>query len=160
MMNIDDKPKYNEPKNMIIEPSIIAKELSLFYYFQIKSILFNQTQNEKIQAKLNEFFEKKGKYFKINNQYTIDNIKSIIKNIQYQNGVLAGDILEIILIKIFSKISKLPKEITLEDYIYIDEKGKCSLDKDIIPQIIKKCKEDKRNLKNQFKPEELKNLEK
>ena len=152
-------------EDLIPPSSIIKKQLYLFIYSLMKSIILKNTEEKndeksnqmKKEKLLNEFIDKinnelinKNKH--INKEYTIENLKNILDYIKSQNRLLAGDILEGILIKIFSLAFKTSKVNTFYEFLYKDNEGKYKLEES------KNLDLDNWFVKDIFLPNELKNL--
>ena len=155
MENEEEKqPKFY--LSLIKKPQIINKDIYLFTYILLKKIFIgiNEQNSKKLEEKLNNWLEKINKsiiknneYF-INKEYSINNLKNIILFIKIQNTKYNGDIIENILIYIFSQIFQTKQENTFSKYIYNNlTKIRENLD------IIKWIQIEK------IKPQELKNLE-
>ena len=102
----------------------INKEIFLFLFILIKHIIIKNKSKPKIEDKLNEWIKyfndnyiKEEKKF-INKEYTKENFKNILNFIKNQNRIYAGDILEGILIYIFSLAFKADKDYTFGKYLY------------------------------------------
>ena len=144
----------SEAEKILIPPGcIINKKIYLFLYCLVKNIILNRKQEEKIVQNLdaiNKEIQDKNKH--INLEYSIKNFKNILNYIKSQNLILAGDILEGILISVFSLAFKTEKENAFGEYLYEDINGKYKLEeseKDLIQWFIK----------DEFRPKELQNLE-
>ena len=144
----------SEAEKILIPPGcIINKKIYIFLYCLVKNIILNRKQEEKIVQNLdaiNKDIQDKNK--QINLEYSIKNFKNILNYIKSQNLILAGDILEGILITVFSLAFKTEKENAFGEYLYADINGKYKIEeseKDLIQWFIK----------DEFKPSELKNLE-
>ena len=102
----------------------INKEIFLFLFILIKHIIIKNKSKPKIEDKLNEWIKyfndnyiKEKKNF-INKEYTKENFKNILNFIKNKNRISAGDILEGILIYIFSLAFKADKDYTFGKYLY------------------------------------------
>ena len=143
--------------SLLNKPQIINKDIYLFTYILLKKIFIgvNETKSKKnIDDILNIWIDKinksiirKNEYF-INKEYSIKNLKNIIFFIKTQNIKYNGDIIENILIYIFSQIFQTEQENTFSKYIY-NNLTKIREHHDIIKWI----KNEK------IIPEEFKNLE-
>ena len=98
--------------SLLKKPQIINKDIYLFTYILLKKIFIgiNEQNSKKLEEKLNNWLEKinksiikKDEYF-INKEYSIKNLRNIIIFIKTQNTKYNGDIIESILIYIFSQI--------------------------------------------------------
>ena len=106
---------------------IINKKMQIFLYYLIKSI-FIKVKKTSIQNKINrklqtwiEGINKKliiNKKDYISNEYTTNNLKNILKFVKTQNEQYAGEILENILIIVFSYAFESPKENSFGKYLY------------------------------------------
>ena len=144
----------SEAEKILIPPGcIINKKIYIFLYCLVKNIILNRKQEEKIVQNLdaiNKEIQDKNKH--INLEYSIKNFKNILNYIKSQNLILAGDILEGILISVFSLAFKTEKENAFGEYLYEDINGKYKLEeseKDLVQWFIK----------DEFRPKELQNLE-
>ena len=144
----------SEAEKILIPPGcIINKKIYIFLYCLVKNIILNRKQEEKIVQNLdaiNKEIQDKNKH--INLEYSIQNFKNILNYIKSQNLILAGDILEGILISVFSLAFKTEKENAFGEYLYEDINGKYKLEeseKDLVQWFIK----------DEFRPKELQNLE-
>ena len=144
----------SEAEKILIPPGcIINKKIYIFLYCLVKNIILNRKQEEKIVQNLdaiNKDIQDKNKH--INLEYSIQNFKNILNYIKSQNLILAGDILEGILISVFSLAFKTEKENAFGEYLYEDINGKYKLEeseKDLVQWFIK----------DEFRPKELQNLE-
>ena len=154
-MEEEQKPKLLI--SLLNKPQIINKDIYLFTYILLKKIFIgvNETKSKKnIDDILNIWIDKinksiirKNEYF-INKEYSIKNLKNIIFFIKTQNIKYNGDIIENILIFIFSQIFQTEQENTFSKYIY-NNLTKIREHHDIIKWI----KNEK------IIPEEFKNLE-
>lgn len=106
---------------------MINKEMQIFLYYLIKSIFITviKTSNTaKIDKKLKSWIESINKNLIINKnnyistKYTIDNLKNILKFVKTQNELYAGEIVENILIIVFSYAFKSTKENSFGKYLY------------------------------------------
>ena len=114
-----------------IEQNIIDKDLYLCLYFLMKFILLGKDKNAKINGKIRYFVLKLKKLGfnlnidQINDSYQHQNPKEIIKSIKIvfnfiktQNSVFAGEIMENIIIKIFSQEFKVESSDFFGKYLY------------------------------------------
>ena len=124
---MNEQFKINE--NLIIESSknLINGNIYKFLFYLFKHIFLNQSKTRKTFdaiARLNSWIkiinEKiiKNKDDFINTDYTIKNFRNIIKFVKNQNELFASDIIENIMIIIFSFGFKTNKENTFAKYIY------------------------------------------
>ena len=140
---------------------IINKEMQIFLYYLIKSIFIKVKKTSKqhqINKKLQTWIEGINKNLIINkkdyisNEYTTNNLKNILKFVKTQNEQYAGEILENILIIVFSYAFESPKENSFGKYLYnnmglIKEREK------------KKEEEDRQDFKDWFKTDKFKQKE-
>ena len=164
-----DKPEKNyneqflEPSNSIIDNKIYRFLLTLMgnIFLNPKNPQEYQKIIEYLDFWLKEINTKliKDKNKSISTEYSIDNFKKIIDFVKFQNKVLAGDILEGILILIFSYACKINKENTFGEFIYkmskenSDNSPKYKLEESDNYDLAKWFK------KNKFIPNELLNIE-
>ena len=136
--------------------SIINRIIYIFLYSILNNIfLAKDSDNSKeIESHINKWINKinkeiiKDKMKYINIEYTSSNFKNIINFVKSQNTKYAGDILEGILIKIFSSIIKIRKDETIEKIIFNNLSNSKNIDIYNWFQIEK------------FKPKEMQNLSK
>ena len=105
----------------IPQKSIINKESYLFLYSLLKSIFIIDTENRKEKNNKLEDFMKiiKEKYgIELKREYSKENFENIIKFVKTQNVIYGGEVLENILLKLFSSIMKIPQKETINKYIY------------------------------------------
>ena len=106
----------------IIPPkTIINKNIYLFLYSLLKSIFIIDSENRvKKNKKLDEIIQKiKDKYkIELKREYSKDNFENIIKYVKTQNIISAGEILENILLNLFTSIMIIPQNETINKYIY------------------------------------------
>ena len=146
-----------------IEPNIIDKDLYLCLYFLVKYILLGKDKNAKINGKIRYFvpiLKKIGFNLNLDQIYyshqhqnkkeIIKSIKIVFNFIKTQNSVFAGEIMENIIIKIFSQEFKVESSDFFGKYLYknleelklIDEKneeaGKIKIKEWIINDKLKK----------------------
>ena len=134
--------------------SIINHNIYTFLYSILNNIfLAKDSDNSKeIESHINKWINKinkeiiKDKMKYINIEYTSSNFKNIINFVKSQNTKYAGDILEGILIKIFSSIIKIRKDETIEKIIFNNLSNSKNIDIYNWFQIEK------------FKPKEMQNL--
>ena len=117
------KDKYN----FIDIKQLINVKLYKFLILLLKKI-FLQNENRKYsmacKKNLSDWTEKineqliKDKKFQINDKYTIDNLKNIIRFVKTQNRIFASEIVENALILVFSFAFNTSKENTFGKYIY------------------------------------------
>ena len=116
------------PVSLSIKPTLLDNKIFLFIYIHIKYI-FLKYNNKKprcnnISNKLNDWIDiinskiiKENKYY-ISRDYSLKNFKNIIYFLKKQNYKYCGDIMEIILIHIFSLIFQAKEDIQLSKYIF------------------------------------------
>ena len=103
---------------------IINKTLLNFTYALLKNIFLDIEKSEKEKEKLNIFIKKINENIIQNEKnyisldYTIENFDNIVNFITSQNTIYTAEILEYILIKIFSKTIKTNPENTVNTYIH------------------------------------------
>ena len=105
----------------IPQKRIIDKESYLFLYSLLKSIFIIDTENRKEKNnKLEEYMKMiKEKYeILLRREYSKENFENIIEYVKTQNAVYGGEILENILLKLFSSIMKIPQKEAINKYIY------------------------------------------
>ena len=149
-------------KEIIIFPpeTVIKKEIYNFLLLLFKNIFLkpkNEEKNKEIVEKLKKWIEAINKNplqskNQINLEYSINNFKNIIYFIKTQNRLLAGDILEGILILIFSYAFKTEKYNTFGEFIYKNDEGKYKLEDSTNFDLIKWFE------KNVLLPKELNDL--
>ena len=113
--------------SLSIKPTLLNNQIFLFIYTLIKSIFLkynNKKSSNNISKKLNEYIEiinskiiKVKKYY-INREYTLENLKNIIYFLKKQNYKYCGDIIEIILVQIFSLIFQVEQDTQISKYIF------------------------------------------
>ena len=112
--------------NSIINNSklLINKEIHKFLFFLLSNIFLKNIRNSQFDNKLKDWIKqinlkiikRADKYIK--EDYSINNFKNIINFTKYQNKKYAGDILEGILIMIFSKGFKIDRDKSFTKYLY------------------------------------------
>ena len=113
-------------RKIIIRPVLLNLDLFRFIYILLKYIFLkkNQSYQNALNNKLDSWIEKINKYLikskdkYINKQYTLKNLQNIIFFVKNQNSKYCGDIIENILIFIFSKVFDASKENALYKYIH------------------------------------------
>ena len=107
--------------------SVIKKEIYHFLLSLMEKIFLipkNEKNSQKLEEHLNNYLEKINKEIIktnekfINTEYSINNFKNIINFVKGQNRTLAGDILEGVLILIFSYAFETDKTNTFGEFIY------------------------------------------
>ena len=107
-----------------IPPStIINRENYVFLYNLLKSIFIYDSNSENVKriSKKLELFSKKikDKYnILLKREYSRENFENIIKYVKIQNKQYGGEILESIIISIFTSIMTIPQKETINKYIY------------------------------------------
>ena len=108
--------------NIIIPPkTIVSIETYLFLYTLLKSIFINNFRvNKKKNDKLEQLIKIiKDKYnIELKIEYSKSNFENIIKYVKTQNIIYAGEILENIIMTIFTSIMEIPQNETINKYIY------------------------------------------
>ena len=103
---------------------IIDKYLYNFTFCLLKNIFLPSELPKEKEEKLNIIMEKinkniiKNEKKYLNFDYSIKNFENIVNFIKGQNLIYAAEILEIILLNIFAKVINVPKDKTVNDYIY------------------------------------------
>jgi len=130
--------KENNIEEQFIYPpgSVIQKEIYHFLLTLIQNIFLkpkNDEEHKKIEENLKLWIEAINKNplqngNEINLEYSINNFKNIIHFVKTQNRILAGDILEGILILIFSYAFETEKYNTFGEFIYKNDEGKYKLE--------------------------------
>ena len=111
-------------KNANIPPAtIINRENYFFLYNLLKSIFIYDSNSENVKriSKKLELFSKKikDKYnILLKREYSRENFENIIKYVTIQNRQYGGEILESIIITIFTSIMTIPPKETINKYIY------------------------------------------
>ena len=119
-----DKPENNFKEQILIPPEAIIDEKLYRFLIVLMGNIFLKPKNrqtfQKSADKLNEWIKIINDKLKknISTEYSIDNLKNIIDFVKSQNKILAGDILEGVLILIFSYAFKTKKENTFSEYIF------------------------------------------
>ena len=145
--------------------SIINDKIYLFLYSLISKIflLDKKTNSEHFENCINkinnEIIKVKSRYITI--EYTINNLKNIFLFIKGQNKIFADDIIEGLLIIVFSSTFKNEINYPLEKYIYMDkDKKECNFYKSGNYEIIelfdskKLFPDELQNLKNLLEEED------
>ena len=154
--------KENNIKEQISYPpgSVIQKEIYHFLLNLIQTIFLKpkkEGQHKKIEENLKLWIEAINKNplqngNQINLEYSTNNFKNIIYFVKTQNRILAGDILEGILILIFSYAFETEKYNTFGEYIYKNDEEKYKLEDSKNFKLVEWFKKDS------LLPEELNNL--
>ena len=114
----------NIKEQILIPPEAIIDEKLYRFLILLMGNIFIKPKNgqtfQKSRDKLNEWIKIINDKLKknISTEYSIDNLKNIIDFVKSQNKILAGDILEGILILIFSYAFKTRKENTFSEFIF------------------------------------------
>jgi len=121
------KKKNEAQVSSLIKPTLLNNNIFLFIYTLIKYIFLkynNKKGSNSISKKLNDWIDainskiiKKEKYF-LSREYSIENLKNIIYFLKKQNYKYCGDIMEQILIKIFSLIFQAEQDTQISKYIF------------------------------------------
>ena len=156
--------KENNIKEQISYPpgSVIQKEIYHFLLNLIQTIFLkpkNEDEHKKIEENLKLWIEAINKNplqngNQINLEYSTNNFKNIIYFVKTQNRILAGDILEGILILIFSYAFETEKYNTFGEYIYKNDEEKYKLEDSKNFDLVEWFKKDL------LLPQELNNLRK
>ena len=106
----------------IIPPkTFISTEIYLFLYSLLKSIFIDNLKiNKKKSNRLEQLIKIiKDKYnIELKIEYSKQNFENIIKFVKTQNIIYAGEILENIILIIFTSIMEIPQNETINKYIY------------------------------------------
>ena len=112
-------------EHLIEDPKlIINKTVILFLFNLFKFIFIKYKKKANLEKKLDDFIDIindkiiKDKYKYISLKYSIKNIQNIIFFVKIQNQIFAGEIIEGILIYIFSEVFYSDKDNTFGKYIY------------------------------------------
>ena len=140
---------------IVNKSGIINKEIYLFLYSLLKNI-FIENNNVKLKEHLEKwkinininFIKKKENFLSLD--YDLKNLLNIIKFVKSQNRKYCGDILESILVKIFSDAFYTEQDNSFGKYIF---NNLTLIREHKEPDLIKWIKKEK------LKPEELKDLE-
>ena len=106
---------------------LISKEINSFLYCLILRIFLRKRKtsfSKKVDENLKRFIDKinkeiiKDKNKEINEEYTIQNLSNIIDFVKIQNALFASEIIENILIVIFSFAFKTDKSISFSKLLY------------------------------------------
>ena len=149
------KEKSFFPYPLYDKPAIIKKELFLFVHSLLKNI-FIEHKNKKLNAHLNKWIDTINKKIikkeenSLSTNYDIKNLRNIIKFVQSQNMKYCGDIIESILINLFSFAFKTEQDNSFGKYIF---NNLTSIREHQEPDLLKWIKKEK------LKPRELKDLE-
>ena len=153
---MEQKPFF--PKSLYNKPAIINKEIYLFLHSLLKTIFIerNFKKNDKLNEHLKKWVEKinnkmiiKEEYF-LSTEYDMKNLRNIILFVKSQNLKYCGDIIESILIHIFSFVFETEQDNSFGKYIF---NNLTLIREHKNPDLIKWIKGEK------FKPSELKNIE-
>ena len=145
----------------IPQQNIINKESYLFLYSLLKSIFIIDTENRKEKNnKLEEFMKIiKEKYeIELRREYSKENFENIIKFVKAHNVIYGGEILENILLKLFSSIMKIPQKETINKYIYYNLQNVFGIKNKMIQKQIKEVELIQNFISyDRIYPDELKN---
>ena len=145
----------------IPQQNIINKESYLFLYSLLKSIFIIDTENRKEKNnKLEEFMKIiKEKYeIELRREYSKENFENIIKFVKTHNVIYGGEILENILLKLFSSIMKIPQKETINKYIYYNLQNVFGIKNKMIQKQIKEVELIQNFISyDRIYPDELKN---
>ena len=101
--------------------AIINKEIYLFLFSLLKSIFIFDSENRKKKIeKIDTISNKIKDIYKIElkREYSKKNFQNIIQFVKNQNLIYAGEILENIVLSIFTSIMSIPQNETINNYIY------------------------------------------
>lgn len=101
--------------------AIINKEIYLFLFSLLKSIFIFDSENRKKKIeKLDTISNKIKDIYKIDltREYSKKNFQNIIQFVKTQNLIYAGEILENIVLSIFTSVMSIPQNETINNYIY------------------------------------------
>ena len=112
-------------EHLIQDPKLIINKIVILFLFNLfKFIFIKYKKKANLEKKLNDFIEIindkiiKDKYKYISLEYSMKNIQNIIFFVKIQNQIFAGEIIEGILIYIFSEVFYSDKDNTFGKYIY------------------------------------------
>ena len=117
----------NENKNILaVKPALLNRKIFLFIYALLKYIFLkkNQKISNQLNKRLNIWITKINTYIIksedkfISFDYTHKTLKNIISFLKHQSLIYCGDIIENILIFIFSKVFYCDKENAIYKYIF------------------------------------------
>ena len=144
MENYESKQIYNQTINnakLLIDRNIYKFLFKLFYYIFLKSDKSFRNHGLKEINRIIDYINHKyiiEKDRKINDKYENKNLLNILKFVKTQNHLYAGEIIENILIIIFSFAFKTKKENIIEKYIYNNlKKLKSIKDDELVEWFIK-----------------------
>ena len=101
--------------------AIINKEIYLFLFSLLKSIFIFDSENRKKKIeKIDTISNKIKDIYKIElkREYSKKNFQNIIQFVKNQNLIYAGEILENIVLRIFTSVMSIPQNETINNYIY------------------------------------------
>ena len=101
--------------------AIINKEIYLFLFSLLKSIFIFDSENRKKKIeKIDTISNKIKDIYKIElkREYSKKNFQNIIQFVKNQNLIYAGEILENIVLSIFTSVMSIPQNETINNYIY------------------------------------------
>ena len=101
--------------------AIINKEIYLFLFSLLKSIFIFDSENRKKKIeKIDTISNKIKDIYKIElkREYSKKNFQNIIQFVKNQNLIYAGEILEKIVLSIFTSVMSIPQNETINNYIY------------------------------------------
>ena len=111
--------------NRIFNNSKLLIDRNIYnFLFKLLYCIFIKSNKQKIKEKIQIHIDKINKYYikikdeKINYEYSTKNLINIVKFVKQQNDLYAGEIIENILIIIFSFAFKTGKENTFGKYLY------------------------------------------
>ena len=123
-MEKEKEPNY--PISLLNKPQILNRQIYLFIYSLLKKIFIKSNQNyqKKLDEHLNKWINqinteiiRKNEYY-ISTEYSKNNLRNILLFVKKQNIKYNGDIIENILIYIFSLVFKTEQDNTFSKYIF------------------------------------------
>ena len=123
-MEKEKEPNY--PISLLNKPQILNRQIYLFIYSLLKKIFIKPNKNyqKKLDEHLNKWINqinteiiRKNEYY-ISTEYSKNNLRNILLFVKKQNIKYNGDIIENILIYIFSLVFKTEQDNTFSKYIF------------------------------------------
>ena len=123
-MEKEKEPNY--PISLLNKPQILNRQIYLIIYSLLKKIFIKSNQNyqKKLDEHLNKWINqinteiiRKNEYY-ISTEYSKNNLRNILLFVKKQNIKYNGDIIENILIYIFSLVFKTEQDNTFSKYIF------------------------------------------